>query len=343
MMKCRIPLIIVTLCLYLAAHADGLSANQMAVTVDGKTFTVKVVCVPLNQYRVKVGLAQGHVGDTQSLAGIAKQDGAVAAINGSFFNAYTKSPLKPPYHHLFTGGEAAHIANNGTTLGFDADGNYRMDTVNFKLQGKTEGGSWYAYFMNRPADTTSAAILYTRFWTGERTPARGTQVLVQDNTVQCVSCDGQAMPQKGYVLLFAGGEEYLAKRFRAGASCSFRLAIEAEDTAFWGRVQEALGCGPRLVQAGNIAVNPRAEGFDDPKIMSLACQRSAVGVTRANELLLVTCPSATIRQLAGVMRELGAYDAMNLDGGASSALWYQGRYLTSPGRDISNALLILKR
>jgi len=97
------------------------------------------------------------------------------------------------------------------------------------------------------------------------------------------------------------------------------------------------------VKDGAIAVNPRAEGFRDPKILTLACQRSAVGITKAGELLLVTCPAVTIRQLAGVMRALGARDAMNLDGGASSGLFYQGKYLTTPGRDISNALLILKR
>jgi len=342
-MSYRFLLIIAFLLTCLAARADGLAAVQQAVTVDGRSFSVKVVRIPLDQYRVKVGLGQNRVGCTQSLAGIAQREGAVAAINGCFFNAYTKSAVKPPYHHLFTGGEAVHLDNTGTTLGFDADGNYRMDTVRFTLQGQTTGGSWYAYFMNRPADTTSAAILYTRYWAGTRTPARGRQVLVQDGTVKAVTGAGLAMPEDGYALLFAGGEEYLAGRFRAGAPCTFRLEIEAEDTTFWRRVQEALGGGPRLVKAGAIAVNPRAEGFTDPKILTQSCQRSAVGITQARELLLVTCPSATIRQLAGVMRALGAYNAMNLDGGASSSLWLQGRYVTAPGRDISNALVVLKR
>lgn len=342
-MPARLLYIFSFLLICLTARGEDLTAVQQTVAVDGKTFTVKVVRVPLRDYRMKVGLAHGRVGGTQSLAGIAQREGAVAAINGSFFNAYTRSVIKPPYHHLFTGGETVHLANTGTTLGFDAGGNYRMDTVRFKLQGNTGGGAWYAYFMNRPADTTSAAILYNRYWTGARTPARGRQVLVQNDTVKAVTGDGLPMPVKGYVLLFAGGEEYLAGRFRTGAPCRFRLTIEAEDAVFWRGVQEALGCGPRLVKDGAIALNPRAEGFNDPKILTLACQRSAVGVTKAGELLLVTCPAATIRQLAGVMRALGSRDAMNLDGGASSGLWAHGQYLTTPGREISNALLIIGR
>jgi hypothetical protein len=299
--------------------------------------------VPLSEYRAKVGLAQGRVGATQSLAGIAQRDDAVAAINGCFFDAYTKSSIKAPYHNLFTGGEPVHLGNTGTTLGFDAEGHYRMERVGFKLQGNTAGGTWYAYFMNRPADTNSAAILYTKYWVGEKAPARGKQVAVQDGVVKSVTAGGKTLPEQGYTLFFCGGEEYLAGRFRPGTACSFRLTIEGGDTAFWSNVQEALGCGPRLVKNGEIAVNPRPEGFTEAKILSMACRRSAVGVTQAGELLLVTCPSATMHQLAAIMHNLGAYDAMNLDGGASSALWCQGHYLTTPGRDISNALLIVKR
>lgn len=34
---------------------------------------------------------------------------------------------------------------------------------------------------------------------------------------------------------------------------------------------------------------------------------------------------------------------MNLDGGASSGLYYNGKYLTAPGRKISNALIVTYR
>ena len=43
------------------------------------------------------------------------------------------------------------------------------------------------------------------------------------------------------------------------------------------------------------------------------------------------------------MKALGCRDAMNLDGGASSGLFFRGAYLTRPGRDISNGLLVMAR
>jgi exopolysaccharide biosynthesis protein len=104
-----------------------------------------------------------------------------------------------------------------------------------------------------------------------------------------------------------------------------------------------MGCGPRLVINGRVVVDAAGEGFSHPKILRLACVRSAVGLTEDGFLLLVTCSPATISQLAHVLQSFGAYQAMNLDGGASTGLWCRGGYLTRPGREISNTLLVLER
>jgi len=56
--------------------------------------------------------------------------------------------------------------------------------------------------------------------------------------------------------------------------------------------------------------------------------RSALGLTKDNKLLMVTVSSAKIEDLATIMQKLGAYNAMNIDGGASSGLYYKGKLLT---------------
>jgi exopolysaccharide biosynthesis protein len=43
------------------------------------------------------------------------------------------------------------------------------------------------------------------------------------------------------------------------------------------------------------------------------------------------------------MKDLGAYNAMNLDGGASTSLYANGKFLATPTRKISNALMVLPR
>ena len=107
-----------------------------------------------------------------------------------------------------------------------------------------------------------------------------------------------------------------------------------------GNVQEAFQVGPRLVTNGVITVDPVAEGFSSHKILSSPGARSAIGILPNRQLVFVTTAGATVQQLASVMKQLGAVDAMNSDGGASSGLYVNGSYITTPGRNIAVALLV---
>src|SRR5579884_3756870 len=114
-------------------------------------------------------------------------------------------------------------------------------------------------------------------------------------------------------------------------------------TPEWGE-RTGLSGGPQIqVTHGGVTVNPAAEGFRDPKILYLSAARSAVGITRDGTTLIMATSGGTIRQMADVMRGLGAYQAMAFDGGASAGLWMTGHYITEPGRLLNNALLVLSK
>jgi len=106
----------------------------------------------------------------------------------------------------------------------------------------------------------------------------------------------------------------------------------------WEGIRTAVGAGPRLLTDGKISVDPAGEGFTSKKILNMCMARSAVGVKADGTVILVTTV-ASIENLAQVMKNLGAHNAMNLDGGASSGLWYKGKYITPPGRLLSNSLV----
>jgi exopolysaccharide biosynthesis protein len=86
-----------------------------------------------------------------------------------------------------------------------------------------------------------------------------------------------------------------------------------------------------------------AEGFTEAKVLSQSLARSAVGVTKEGRLLLVSTGELKMQELAALMLMLGAEDAMSLDGGASSGLWFDGKYVAKPGREIPNAILVYER
>jgi exopolysaccharide biosynthesis protein len=325
------------------------TTNTRKVSTGAGSFSTTIVEAPLAAIRLKLGLARDRVGCTEALSAIAQRHGAVAAINGCFFDAYSSRAVRNPYGVLITNGAVLHVSDHPTTLAYWADGTVAVAKVEFKITGGLDGReswphNWYAYGLNDYPEGGTWATIYLPAWAKQQTPSDGMQVVVRGGQVVSKGPGSQSIPADGFVLYFRGGEKYLADRFSPGMQCSYRVTVKwSKPQLDWRTVQEALGCGPLLVRNGSVAVDAPAEGFKDPKVLTNAGDRSAVGVTPDARLLLVTCRSATIKQLAAVMAALGCLDAMNLDGGASSGLWFRGKYLTAPGRDISNALLVLSR
>lgn len=69
--------------------------------------------------------------------------------------------------------------------------------------------------------------------------------------------------------------------------------------------------------------------------------RSFVGAAGSN-IYIGVVRSATVLESAKVLHALGIHNALNLDDGGSTALWYSG-YKVGPGRNIPNAVLFVKR
>jgi len=108
----------------------------------------------------------------------------------------------------------------------------------------------------------------------------------------------------------------------------------------WHGYQSVLCVGPRLLTDGVETVNAWEEGFRDPHVLGSAT-RSAVAWRPDNSLLLLTVETnISLTNLAYVCKGLGATQAMCLDGGTSSGLYANGRSVTTPGRSVSNVLVI---
>ncbi len=108
----------------------------------------------------------------------------------------------------------------------------------------------------------------------------------------------------------------------------------------WSRFETVLACGPALVLNGRVDVDPVGERFHDPHVMG-AARRMGVAILPRRRLAIVeTDDPVTFAQWAHVMYDVGAIDAMNLDAGASLALYVRGRTLIAPGRRLTNILTI---
>ncbi|MCJ8014061.1 phosphodiester glycosidase family protein [Paenibacillus sp. KQZ6P-2] len=145
---------------------------------------------------------------------------------------------------------------------------------------------------------------------------------------------------KGAIKMASSGDQRVIFTYDENQLASLISGADFQGKYNQGLIEGGLQAGPRLIVDGKVSLNVKQEGFKDPKILTGGGARSALGITKDHKLILLTTGGATIPQLAEIMREAGAYQAMNLDGGASSGLYYNGKYLTTPGRKISNAIVI---
>ena len=122
-----------------------------------------------------------------------------------------------------------------------------------------------------------------------------------------------------------------------------RIASTSKGEKFsWKGVETGLRAGPLLLQNGVYALNPSREGFHYRGLFGRRT-RMALGLTPANKLLLVAVETpVTFGQLAGIMKSLGAVNALALDGGTSSAMYFRGRFLVYPGRALTNIVEVFE-
>lgn len=108
----------------------------------------------------------------------------------------------------------------------------------------------------------------------------------------------------------------------------------------WGCYETVMAAGPMLLQGGEVALAPAHEKFRDPHVLGRA-SRTAVGLTAKNKLLMVaTRESVSLWELAKIMKGLGCVEAINLDGGSSTGLYYRGSTIVKPARSLVNLLAV---
>ena len=64
--------------------------------------------------------------------------------------------------------------------------------------------------------------------------------------------------------------------------------------------------------------------------------------TKGDTLYIGVVFAATVGDAAVALQTLGVDSAINLDGGGSSALFYNGKYVVGPGRNLPNAVILAR-
>jgi len=140
------------------------------------------------------------------------------------------------------------------------------------------------------------------------------------------------------------------RRAALGIDLFGRIVIFNQDSPPFLPLRDAVGAGPLLLRDGRIIIDHQGEEFT-PDFINKRAARSALGLTRRGDLIMLVAAKdgrsvgMTIEELAELLRELGAADALALDGGSSASLVFRrGLSLRSIGnRRIAVGLVLVPK
>ncbi len=316
------------------------------------TVSANVITVNMKDPRVsvKAAISNGKLNSPNSFQSIASHSGAVAVINANFFNS--NSAVKDPIGHLMVNGQFVYGNSGISSLGITSANEMRYGRPALFYRVKTADGGkvqeWSAFEVNVLKQFENQSVLYT--------PARGASFPVTypgaaltvvngvtTNYQTVKSGDTISIPSNGFVLY--SSTKVISTTWYQQPEMGRKVEIEPylfkEDAEGFSMedVKTIVSGSPRLVQDG-VKYTQLDGGFTESRFTTMSSPRTAVGTTRDGKLLLVSVKSAKIEQMRDLMLALGCVDAINLDGGASTAMYYNGQMLATPGRNLTSTLQV---
>ncbi|WP_249870818.1 phosphodiester glycosidase family protein [Oceanobacillus saliphilus] len=265
-------------------------------------------------------LYPGVITDSKPLSEMAKQSGAVGGVNGDFFDINnTKAPSGTMIEDgsLLKGPQGSHTL----TAGVNEHGIGDITSVFLEGIVQMPSGERPLAALNQSSIPSNGIGVYTSVWGEAQRANAGSyiyEVTVQDGKVAAVSNEvGRgAIEENIFVLVGRETGAELLKELSVGDEVKVSYTPKIDGDAF---MNFAIGGNTILVENGQVPAN-----VDD----NLTAPRTAVGFSEDGKTMIlglidgrqVDSRGMTYKEMGELMKEYGAYQALNLDGGGSSTM-----------------------
>ncbi len=325
---------------------------------------INVLRIDLKRARLKIVHALDEGVGLETVSSLAARYGALAATNGGYFRIagtyrgesiglliLDRRLISEPYNER---AEFALIDTGDKTEVIFGHLKFTGEVTVGLLKHSVQG-------LNRPLAPDELIIFTPKFHRTTLTNPDGIEVVVRRNRVAAVrDLQGSSeIPADGCVISAVGSaREWVKTHVHKGARVNFvwRLnSIESGADIDWMRAYSMLGGGPQLIKAGKVAITDKQEKMA-PGFATDRHPRTAIAKLESGQLLLVTVDGRqpgvsagmTLEMLAELLLELGAVEAMNLDGGGSTTMVIHNKVVNRPSdqsgeRPVSDAILIFPK
>ncbi len=320
------------------AWAEGLKWRQQTINgfpvtwleIDPKQPGISIQPILPNQSDRPESAITAPLPGITPLIQTARSTGVVGAINGGFFNRNNKFPLGAI--RINQRWRSGPILSRGV-VAWNQDGDFRFDRL-VSQEAVINNGQRFELKSFNSAYLQAGIARYNQDWGSSYSS-------MSDGEIVAIIRDGRVVEQKvaektGTVIPINPQDELLvfrsnrtgAAKFPVGTTVEFDRKLLPDVNSY----QHIIGGGPLLVKNGQIVVDGAGEQFS-PAFVSGRASRSAIGQTSNGKILLVAAQNTadsrgpTLGQFAQILQQIGAVQALNLDGGSSTTLFLGGQIL----------------
>jgi len=362
--------------LLFSAAGSAHAASTVTTVTIGKGLTLTSISDPSGPYEIRVLTVDPSTALTVDVAmanstfpGVAKPSvmgkahGALAAINGDF----TTTPGRPVHPFVMDGyvkqtgfqfGTSFAIRQDETASYVDTPAltvRVRDGAGGFQLSaydngrpgnGQIDGFSKSGGTIEQPPKDSCSVRLISK---GKLTWTAGEAGVSKSYVVDAVKCKNARMARKGGVVLSTPRSSSSTVPLVTAMHAGDRVSLSWQMGNMAG-IMDSVGSSPVIVKDGvNVGPCCGQRPFFDRN------PRTGIGVTADGTLLFVVVdgrdPSWSVGmkldEFGQLMISLGAVNAINLDGGGSTAMWVDGMGVVNHPSDpegerpVSNAVLVL--
>ncbi|HKO98652.1 MAG TPA: phosphodiester glycosidase family protein [Pyrinomonadaceae bacterium] len=341
-----------------AQATRGYSSSNVAT---GPWF-INALRVDLDRATIKIVRALDAGLGLETVSSLAARHGATAAINGGYFRTTGTYRGESLGLVLLNGKLISEPHNDRAGVGLiDKGSSTEIVFGHLGYESELSFGTrkHKVHGVNRAISKNELIVFTPEFHRTTLTNADGIELVVRKNRVVSISdmTGSSEIPSDGFVVSAVGeARDWTKRNVRKGSLVRFRwrlrsLESQTDDTK-WTRAQNILGAGPQLIKAGKIDITDKRERMIEG-FATTRHPRTAIARLESGKLLLITVDGRqpgvsvgmSLQELAELLRELGAVDAINLDGGGSTTMVVHHTIVNRPSdqtgeRPVSDAILV---
>lgn len=325
---------------------------------------INMLRIDLRKARLRMVHAMDEAVGLETVSSLATRYGALAAINSGYFR--TTGTYRGDSAGLqVLNGQILSESNNGrAAAGFiERRGAQQIIFGHVLFTGELIAGAKTKRVingLNRPRADNELIIFTPEFHRTTLTDPNGLEVIVRrGRIIEIRDQQGSStIPAGGFVVSASGTAREWARQNllqRGSARLSFKMSpLETNTKKEWQKATSIIGGGPQLIKDGRVEITNADEKILLAFVNDLH-PRTAIAKLKSGEILLVTVDGRqtasigmSLTMLADLLIEFGAAEAINLDGGGSTAMVIRNKLVNKPSdaageRPVSDAILIYPR